>query len=234
MPRLFLSPTTPSSQTAALALTILLALTAALSLASLAVGASGGFTIYRGRRITVSNPFLASLLGGSAGGDVTLGGDAPATRVGYARVTRDAASDGSAAASAAATRALGSTPAGVGGWEAFVLAASTVAAAALAVVTLTSPTAGGRPAVIAGCVTAPILLASTIAFHAVNVKALAGGLRPVDAAGLATVSATQSPGPAFGLAVAAAGVWWVAAIVGGGLPRGVAAKAGDGEVAVGV
>ena len=117
-----------------------------------------------------------------------------------------------------------------------MLAVSTVAAAALAAMTLTSPNSGGRPAVIAGCVTAPILLASTIAFHAVNVKTLAGGLRPVDAAGLATVSATQAPGPAFGLAVAAAGVWWLAAIVGGGLPRGVPAveKAGDGEVAAGV
>jgi hypothetical protein len=182
----------------------------------------GGFTTYRGRRVTINNPILASLFGGT-GGDVTLGGDSPPTRVGYARVVQDAAADGSVPASFATPSALGGPCAGVGGWLAFLLAASTVAGAALAAATALHAVAG-LPSAVAGAVLLPVILASTIAFHAVNVKQLAGGLKPVNAAGLATVSATQHVGPAFGLAIAAAAFWGVAAVVASGLPRGAAVK----------
>lgn len=202
---------------------LLLALAAALSIASLATGAVGGFTTYRGRTVTVNNPFLASLLGG--GDSVTLGGDAPPTRVGYARVVRAGAADGSTPPTAAATSALAPACGGLGGWTAFALAASAAAGAVLAALVAVAG-ARGRPAAVAGCVAAPILVASAIAFHVVNVKTLAGGLRPVDAAGgLATVSATQSPGPALRLAVAAAVAWALAAISAAGLP-----PREDGEV----
>lgn len=208
-----LSPQAVAAVTAALLL-----LAAALSIASLASGAVGGFTTYRGRRVTVTNPFLASLLGGAP-----VGGDQPPTRVGYATVTKDGAN------ATAKTSALGKGPAAAGGWLAFALAAS--AAGALAAAAAVALGTRGRPVAIAGPVAGLVVLVSAFAFHLVNVKALAGGLRPVDAGGLATVSATQSPGPAFWCALAAAAAWAAAAVSAKGLPPKAEAAGGAAPAA---
>jgi len=210
----------PPRQAVAAVTASLLLLAAALSVAALASGAVGGVTTYRGRRITVTNPFLASLLGSTP-----VGGDAPPTRVGYASVTKDGV-EGSAA-----TSALGKGPAAAGGWLAFALAASAAGALAAAAAVLLG--CRGRPVAIAAPLTGLIVLVSAVAAHLVNVKTLAGGLRPVDAAGLATVSATQAPGPAFWCALAAGVALALAGLSAKGLPpraRGGGAG-GEGEAA---